>query len=93
MNKMHNIYLVGIKGVGMTALATYLKQRGKNVWGSDVPEVFPTDRILKENDISVLDGFSGSHISDDIDLVITTGAHGGLHNEEVIEERKRVNPL
>jgi UDP-N-acetylmuramate--alanine ligase len=93
MNKMHNIYLVGIKGVGMTALATYLKQRGKNVWGSDVPEVFPTDRILKENDISVLDGFSGSHISDDIDLVITTGAHGGLHNEEVIEAKKKSKPV
>ena len=52
--KTRNIYLVGIKGVWMAALAVYLKERGKNVWGSDVVEEFPTDAILHQNNIKML---------------------------------------
>jgi len=33
-------YLVGIKGVAMTALAVYLKESGWEVAGSDVMEFF-----------------------------------------------------
>ncbi len=88
---MNNIYMVGIKGVGMTALAVYLKERGKNVWGSDVDETFPTDSVLREHDIDVSLGFDTAHIDDSIDLVITTGAHGGLTNIEVTQaERKKI---
>src|SRR3989338_5469193 len=93
MANNNNIYLVGIKGVGMTSLATYLKQRGKNVWGSDVSEVFPTDRILQKAGITVLAGFEPKNITDDIDLVITTGAHGGLQNIEVQTARDQKIPV
>lgn len=90
---MKNIYMVGIKGVGMTSLAVYLKERGKNVWGSDVDETFPTDSVLRENDIDVASGFAKEHIEDGIDLVITTGAHGGLENEEVLEAKRQNIPV
>lgn len=90
---MNNIYMVGIKGVGMTAMAVYLKERGKNVWGSDIDETFPTDSVLREHDIDVSLGFDVAHISDSIDLVITTGAHGGLTNIEVSEANRKNIPV
>ena len=90
---MNNIYMVGIKGVGMTAMAVYLKERGKNVWGSDVDETFPTDSVLREHDIDVASGFDVAHINESIDLVITTGAHGGLTNIEVGEAQRKKIPV
>ncbi len=85
--------MVGIKGVGMTAMAVYLKERGKNVWGSDVDEVFPTDEVLREHDIDVSDGFAPEHIDSSIELLITTGAHGGLTNIEVDEAKRKNIPV
>ena len=90
---MNNIYLVGIKGVGMTALAVYLKERGKRVWGSDVADVFHTDAILKKQRIRVITSFSPDNITDDIDLVVTTGAHDGLKNIEVLAAQEKGIPV
>lgn len=86
---MKNIYLVGIKGVGMAALAVYLKEQGHTVWGSDVTAVFPTDSVLQENKIKVLTGFKAENITAEIDFVVTTGAHEGLDNIEVRTAKKK----
>ena len=40
------IYMVGIKGTGMTALAPLLHSRGAVLSGSDVSDVFYTDELL-----------------------------------------------
>lgn len=77
----------------MTALAILLKEQGKNVWGSDVAEIFPTDIVLTKNAIKILEDFDPSHITADIDLVITTGAHGGLNNIEVLAAHERNIPV
>jgi len=82
------IHFVGIKGAGMTPLAVVAKQAGFNVTGSDIADVFITDAVLKKMGISVLEGFSKSHVGD-FDLVIATGAHGGRNNIEVKEAMKR----
>ncbi len=84
-----NIYLVGIKGVGMTAIAVYLKEQGHKVWGSDVEAVFPTDDMLREKGIEVLVGFKAENITTGIDLVVTTGAHEGLNNQEVVTAKQK----
>lgn len=76
-------YLIGIKGVAMTALAVYLKQKGHRVEGSDVEEIFSTDRILKDNNIKIHKGFKSKNISKDINIVVATGAHGGATNIEM----------
>lgn len=76
----------------MTSLALYLKTRGKNVWGSDIDEIFPTDSVLHQHNITILKGFSEEHITDDIDLLVTTGAHGGLNNKEVIYAQEKGIP-
>lgn len=88
MNKIKSIYFVGIKGVGMTPLAIIAKEAGMEVCGSDIGEEFITDELLKKAGIVPFVGFSPSHLSSgstNVDLVITTGAHGGFSNVEVQE--------
>lgn len=51
-----SIFMVGIKGVGMSALAQILKARGHEVTGWDTTEEFFTDAILKRAGISYLEG-------------------------------------
>jgi len=75
-------YFVGIKGVGMTAAAVYLKESGWDVLGSDVLDKFPTDTILQNYKIPVLEGFTKDNIKGFFDVVVVTGAHGGMTNIE-----------
>jgi len=86
-------YLIGIKGVAMTALAVYLKQSGWQVTGSDTKEIFSTDRVLAELDIPVKIGFSSQNIKGKFDLIVVTGAHGGMTNPEAIYARKLNFPI
>jgi len=88
MKKVKSIHFVGIKGAGMTSLAVMAKEAGFNVTGSDIADVFITDDVLKKGRISVFEEFNKSHVGD-VDLVIATGAHGGLNNIEVKEARKK----
>ncbi len=87
-SKIKSIHFVGIKGVGMTPLAIIAKEAGINVSGSDIPDEFITDVVLKKAGITPLIGFSKNHISNP-DLVITTGAHGGFNNIEVLGAKSK----
>ncbi len=80
--KIRKVHLTGIKGVGMTALALYLQDMGINISGSDIPEKFVTDDILKKRNIKWRIGIRGINVEKDTDLLITTAAHGGLKSEE-----------
>lgn len=51
-----SIFMVGIKGVGMSALAQILKAHGHAVTGWDTTEEFFTDVILKRAGISYAEG-------------------------------------
>lgn len=77
----------------MTSLALCAQDAGIKVTGSDIAEVFVTDEILKERKILWRTGFDPKNIPPDTDLVITTGAHGGLTNLEVISAQKRGIPV
>ncbi len=83
---LRSVHFVGIKGVAMTALAIYCKERGMRVTGSDVTEEFPTQDALAQAGIIPLEGFTADHIGagGKPDLVIFTGAHGGKDNPEVV---------
>jgi UDP-N-acetylmuramate--alanine ligase len=86
--KYRKIHFVGIKGVGMAPLAVIAKESGCIVTGSDVADTYITDAILEKASISPYVGFDPKHI-EGVNLVITTGAHGGLSNEEVVAAKEK----
>jgi UDP-N-acetylmuramate--alanine ligase len=86
--KKKKVHFVGIKGTNMTPLAIIAKEAGFEVSGSDVAQEFITDAALKKAQITPLVEFSADHITDQ-NLVITTGAHGGYDNVEVIAAKKK----
>jgi len=86
--KINSIHFVGIKGVGMTPLAIIAKEAGLAVSGSDIADEFITDISLKKAGIAPLVGFAKENVGD-VDLVITTGAHGGFNNLEVLEAKRK----
>lgn len=87
-NSGNKYYLVGIKGVAMTAMAVYLKQKGMHVEGSDVEVKFQTDKILYEAGIKIKSGFTAANIDASKGVVISTGAHGGATNIESRQAQK-----
>ena len=61
LNQIHNVYFIGIGGIGMSALARYFKNIGKNVAGYDKTE---TDLTKDLNQIGI-----AIHFEDNIDLI------------------------
>ncbi|MDD3778217.1 MAG: UDP-N-acetylmuramate--L-alanine ligase [Patescibacteria group bacterium] len=83
MKKIGTIYMIGIKGVGMTMLAQFLATTGNKVIGSDVSETFLTDAVLKKSGIRVKTPFAVSNIPAKIDLVIYSSAFKAENNVEL----------
>lgn len=90
--KLKKIHFVGIKGTNMTPLAIIAKEAGFQISGSDVEQEFITDNALKKAGITPLVGFSKENITNQ-DLVITTGAHGGFDNIEVVTAKLKKIPV
>lgn len=86
------IHFVGIKGTNMTPLALIAKDAGFKVTGSDIGQEFITDAALRKAKITPLIGFSSDHITNP-DLVVTTGAHGGYDNPEVVAAKIKNIPV
>src|SRR3989344_9017527 len=100
MKQVKKIYFVGIKGVGMAALATLTSEAGFTVGGSDVAEEFITDKELSSIHVTPDVGFSEASLKlfangskkEEI-LVVTTAAHGGLGNTQVVQAKKLGLPV
>lgn len=88
-DKIKSCYLIGIKGVGMTALAVYLRQAGFEVEGSDNQNTYMTDEVLKNAQIKVYEGFSVENIKDKKPDYIVISAAYGYENPEVKEARRQ----
>ena len=84
LNQIHNVYFIGIGGIGMSNLARYFKNLGKNVSGYDKTPSTLTNELI-ESGISI-------HFEDSIDaipkdfyientLVIITPAVPKTHSE------------
>lgn len=84
-DSIKKIYFVGIKGVGMTMLASFLSQLGYEVLGSDTKEVFMTDQVLAKHKIRVYQGFNLKNLKDDYDLAIYSSAYNADNNIELKE--------
>jgi len=61
LNQIHNVYFIGIGGIGMSALARYFKNIGKQVSGYDKTPTALTKELI-ESGIAI-------HFEDSIDLI------------------------
>jgi UDP-N-acetylmuramate--alanine ligase len=61
LNQIHNIFFIGIGGIGMSSLARYFKSIGKNVFGYDKTPSTLTDELIASG-MSI-------HFEDRIDLI------------------------
>ncbi len=82
------VYMIGIKGTGMCALAELLHRRGLRVSGSDVPDVFYTDAILQELAIPYFEGFDAAHLPGDADFFVYSAAYQPETNAELPRRSK-----
>ena len=69
----HRIYMVGIGGIGMSALAQFLKHTGHDVAGSDREES-PVVNMLIQKSIPVTVGHDRCNILEDAELLIYSDA-------------------
>jgi UDP-N-acetylmuramate--alanine ligase len=75
-----NVYIVGIGGIGLSALAQLLKAQGSQVSGSDRAES-PTTELLRSKGIEVFIGHESRHIPEDTTLLIYSDAIPALNPE------------
>jgi UDP-N-acetylmuramate--alanine ligase len=61
LNQIHNVYFIGIGGIGMSALARYFQNIGKNVSGYDKTPTMLTNELMA-NGMSI-------HFEDNISLI------------------------
>lgn len=79
---MKKVFLCGIAGTGMSALAGLFKKKGYEVYGSDARFYPPVDGLLKNLRITLFEGFSAKNIPADIDFCVI-GNVVGRGNPEV----------
>src|SRR5450432_464822 len=82
LKHIHNIYFIGIGGIGMSALARFFRLHGKNVTGYDKTETELTKTLVEEGiPVSYVD--DSETIPKDVQLVVYTPAipkdHIGLN--------------
>jgi UDP-N-acetylmuramate: L-alanyl-gamma-D-glutamyl-meso-diaminopimelate ligase len=78
---LEEIYLIGICGTGMGALAGLFHQAGYDVRGADDGIYPPMSTHLAERGIPVLEGYDPSHLSPPPDLTVVGNACTPTHAE------------
>ncbi|MDR1437877.1 MAG: Mur ligase domain-containing protein [Puniceicoccales bacterium] len=79
----NRIYFLGIGGVGMGNVAILASKLGYDVCGSDKKLYAPMDDLLKKNNISFFDGFSGKNLQIFQPHLVVVGNVVTRGNEEV----------
>ena len=88
---MKRVHLIGICGTAMGTLAAMLKARGHDVRGSDQHVYPPMSDFLRQQGITLLEGYRAEHVAPEIDLVIIGNAisRGNPELEEVLDRKIR----
>jgi UDP-N-acetylmuramate: L-alanyl-gamma-D-glutamyl-meso-diaminopimelate ligase len=79
---MKKVFLCGIAGTGMSALAGLFKKKGYEVFGSDAHFYPPVDGLLKSLQVTLFKGFAARNIPDRIEFCVI-GNVVGRGNPEV----------
>jgi UDP-N-acetylmuramate: L-alanyl-gamma-D-glutamyl-meso-diaminopimelate ligase len=83
------VFLCGIAGTGMSALAGLFQQQGWQVLGSDSRFYPPVDRLLADMGVTLFAGFAAGNIPDPVDLCVIGNAIGrGNPEAEAILDRR-----
>ncbi|OGI16243.1 MAG: UDP-N-acetylmuramate--L-alanine ligase [Candidatus Moranbacteria bacterium RIFCSPHIGHO2_12_FULL_54_9] len=83
LSHFKHVHMIGIKGAGMTALAGLLTKQGALVTGSDIGEVFFTDRILEDLKIKCVERFDPQNIPAATQAIIYSTAYSQEANPEL----------
>ena len=83
------IHFIGIGGIGLSAIARYLNQKGFNVQGSDIKETNLTKKLRKEG-IKVFIPQEEENITDDIDFIVYTAVAKEDNPERVAAKKKGI---
>ncbi len=90
MQKTPNkIHFIGIGGIGLSAIARYLKQNGFEVQGSDIKRT-PLIEELKKEGITVLIPQKEENITEDINLIVYTAVAKKNNPERIAAEKKNI---
>jgi len=87
---INNVYLIGICGTGMGALAGLFKQAGYDVRGADDGVYPPMSTHLAEQDIPVLEGYDPAHLDPPPDLTVVGNACTPTHPEAAYAREHRL---
>ncbi|MEL3908816.1 MAG: UDP-N-acetylmuramate--L-alanine ligase [Treponemataceae bacterium] len=88
------VYVIGIKGTGVAALAEILVNLGAKVVGSDVAEEFYTDAVLQKLGVEVRSPFSVSNIEGvKADFVLYSTAYNEENNVEFRAFKEKGFPM
>ncbi|MEI7652984.1 MAG: cyanophycin synthetase [bacterium] len=87
MTPHKSVFIVGIKGVAMTGIATILSQMKVTVHGSDTLEAQITDSVLTGLGIDIVP--LDQALPEGTHLVIYSAAHGGAQSIQVTEARTK----
>jgi UDP-N-acetylmuramate: L-alanyl-gamma-D-glutamyl-meso-diaminopimelate ligase len=88
---MTRIHLIGICGTAMATLAALLRSKGFDVRGSDQNVYPPMSDFLRNQGITILEGYRAEHISAELDMVVVGNAisRGNPELEEVLDRKIR----
>ena len=83
------VFLCGIAGTGMSALAGLFKELGYAVYGSDNRFYPPVDRLLKDLDVTLFEGFAAKNIPATVDICVIGNAisRGNPEAEAILDRR------
>lgn len=84
------VHLIGIGGIGMSALAIILAEKGVQVSGSDMGESYVTDH-LKEVGIRFLKGHEQHHVEECSEVIYSTAVKE--NNPELVAAKNQGNAL
>ena len=87
------IYMIGIKGTGMSALAEILVRLGAQVSGSDTEEQFYTDEILRAIGVPFYEGFRAENVPESARLVIYSAAYSLTDHVELVRAAELGLPI
>ncbi len=93
LRRARRVYMVGIKGTGMAALAELLVDQGVELSGSDVADKFFTDEILAALGVPYFEGFASENVPPQADLVIYSAAYNPETHPELVRARELGLPV